>query len=886
MADEISPDDLQTTRPSGTPTFTVRPQAKTLSRDDAERLVRKYNPDITKGAVSGEVDNIMRESSGNAANDTGDGRTSGGLYQHHLGRLTGLKAFAEKHGKEWTDPEIQVQYSRLEKERDYPALLKLQQTTDDRGKNEDAFKRIFERPASVLWQHNASGEPVLGNDRYRYSDYAMKEHGGRGDTDVRYMSPAEYLDLAPPIEKPFETASGRALLKSVDQGDKVESIPTLDVQVDGPTATVTDQDGRHRAMMAQKEGLEAIPVAVRKTGEGDPKEIVGMNGNLQAFDYPKAKRPAAGTKQDPEQPKEPISLMGRIGEAIIPRAEAAEANPYAAYAPPAAQAEPNNPYAEYAPPGGEQPASGGAEQGFLGGVQAAARGAAKGLGETVLAGQELVGKGMEAVGIPGGQWLTDDARQGVRNLEAATAPDRAAHPIAAGAGGILGEMAVPIGAQAGAVRLGVNALRSAAAAGGLGGLLTPSDGDDHFWRDKALGTGVGAVAGAGAERAGNVLARVIAPALKPNVDLLVKEGVQLTPGQVAGGRAKRLEDAAASIPIIGAQVRKAQERSFETFNRAVINRGLDDIGAKLPNGLDSGHDAIGWAQKAFSDAYDQVIPRMVGRLDNGMQNDLNAVYARAQAANLPQAKLDELLHAINTEIIDPFRLNRGGLSGKDAQKIGTRLDELINPMRRGGVYDQQLGRFLREADKALDDMMERQNPILAAAKDKIDKGYAQFKIAQSAASGVGTRADGTFTPAQFNRAVQSRDKSKDKAAFARGIALMQDLSTAAKDVLPQKVPDSGTPERAALMGILGGGYHFIEPHTFAGLAAASVPYTAPVSRAMNAALGKLAQMPPPGPGRNALMDMARMGGRALAPAAGSGAAAVAPQFFPRPQTQQ
>ena len=38
---------------------------------------------------------------------------------------------------------------------------------------------------------------------------------------------------------------------ALDKGEPVESIPSLDVDVDGPTATVTDQDGRHRALMAQ-----------------------------------------------------------------------------------------------------------------------------------------------------------------------------------------------------------------------------------------------------------------------------------------------------------------------------------------------------------------------------------------------------------------------------------------------------------------------------------------------------------------------------------------------------------------------------------------------------------------------------------------------------------
>ena len=43
------------------------------------------------------------------------------------------------------------------------------------------------------------------------------------------------------------------------------------------------------------------------------------------------------------------------------------------------------------------------------------------------------------------------------------------------------------------------------------------------------------------------------------------------------------------------------------------------------------------------------------------------------------------------------------------------------------------------------------------------------------------------------------DQSKDKGRFAEGNALMQDLSSAGKAVLPSSVPDSGTPFRAAAM---------------------------------------------------------------------------------------
>lgn len=39
------------------------------------------------------------------------------------------------------------------------------------------------------------------------------------------------------------------------------------------------------------------------------------------------------------------------------------------------------------------------------------------------------------------------------------------------------------------------------------------------------------------------------------------------------------------------------------------------------------------------------------------------------------------------------------------------------------------------------------------------------------------------------------DRTKDKRAFSEGDALLQDLSAAGKDVMPSKIPDSGTAGR-------------------------------------------------------------------------------------------
>lgn len=300
------------------PTVTVT--AKRLSEDDLrKRLKEQGYPDA---AVSGIVQNAMRESGGSPT-AIGDSGTSRGLFQWHATRKADLEDYARKEGASPDDPDVQFKFFDREMREKFPKLRESLMTETDPARAESAFKRIFERPASVMWENTGERSPVLGNDRYRFSDYALGERRGRRSSLV-YMDPSDYLALSPELEsEPFTSRSGKSLLASVGRGDEIQSVPSLDMRVNGPTGTVTGQDGRHRALLAQQEGVDQIPVELNQRGSGDPTEIAGMNGTVLPNDF----MPASKVAREPSE----RGILGRALDMVIPRAEAAEANPFAQF---------------------------------------------------------------------------------------------------------------------------------------------------------------------------------------------------------------------------------------------------------------------------------------------------------------------------------------------------------------------------------------------------------------------------------------------------------------------------------------------------------------------------------------------------------------------------
>lgn len=371
---------------------------------------------------------------------------------------------------------------------------------------------------------------------------------------------------------------------------------------------------------------------------------------------------------------------------------------------------------------------------------------------------------------------------------------------------------------------------------GLGGLLGFSQ-PALDWQERAANTGIGVGAGGVGQGATNTLARLVRPNTSANVNALLKEGVTPTPGQVLGGAWQRAEEGLTSIPIVGDAIKAGQRRATEDMNRAAFNRALAPIGEKLPAKL-QGRDAVEHTYGKLGDAYDALLPKMTTQADGQFATAIDDLKGMVSTGAMDPNAARAFERILQNDVLGKFQ-GQNTITGQTLKRIES---DLTNQIKRFGLSqdaDQRLvGDALKEVQSNLRALVQRTNPQYATELKAINEGYANFKRVQKAASVLGAE-EGVFTAAQLQNAVRASDRSKDKARFAEGNALMQDLSEASKNVLGNRVPDSGTPYRTLTALAAGGGAQAaLGPGTAAAVMAAPLMYSRPGQNALAALLAR------------------------------------------------
>jgi hypothetical protein len=348
------------------------------------------------------------------------------------------------------------------------------------------------------------------------------------------------------------------------------------------------------------------------------------------------------------------------------------------------------------------------------------------------------------------------------------------------------------------------AASGAVTGGGLGVLEPVTNKELPYATQKAEQVGFGMLGGAGAPVVGAGLGKVFAPTVSADVRALLDRGIRLTPGQIAGGGWKALEDKLASVPVAGSFIRSAQGRSVDDFNRAIANDALAHIGTALPSNVRTGRGTVDYTARRIGDVYNSVLPKMRGQLDAPLMMDFSDAISRAKAQAAGDDAINRLQRVLEEQFTKRSTTAGGHFDGdtlkliqSDLTKIGKRYSSSDDP-------DHQLvGDAVMEMHDAFNNMLTRVNPQYADTLNGANAAWAKYVRLRAAASRVGAK-EGKVTPAQFAGAVKANDASVGDGAYARGNALMQrTLSDPALNVLPQVYPDSGTAGRLGLLGLLG-----------------------------------------------------------------------------------
>ena len=276
---------------------------------------------------------------------------------------------------------------------------------------------------------------------------------------------------------------------------------------------------------------------------------------------------------------------------------------------------------------------------------------------------------------------------------------------------------------------------------------------------------------------------------------------------------------------------------------------------KVPDNIAPGHDTVDYVFDKLSEGYQNVLPNIKvkltdfmpsnlykgsswGRALDQIQNDARSqglsTNGREYLSGTIKDLQDTIEGALNAEfdktfpkgydptlVRDVLAARNLSLSGEFLKKIESSLSGLSRGLRRETNVDRnQAAPYVDRIRDELRNVLTQSNPEYAPKLQAINEGYAAADVLRRAAAAAGTN-NGVFTGAQLSRAVKSHDPSVSKTQFARGKALLQDLSSPAAEVM-RTFPDSGTTERGLTLLGLGAGTAYGLP-TGAIAAGAAIP---------------------------------------------------------------
>ena len=282
----------------------------------------------------------------------------------------------------------------------------------------------------------------------------------------------------------------------------------------------------------------------------------------------------------------------------------------------------------------------------------------------------------------------------------------------------------------------------------------------------------------------------------------------LTPGQMAGGFANKVEQALSSVPGIGGGVSKMRGASLQAFPAMMYNRALKPLGKTIDPKLDA-RKAFIQTKNIIDNEYDQVLEGIDVPFGGSALDDLQAVVNRAKKnlGEVGKAEAADFETLVLDRVISAAADNGDVLSGKALKEISSDIREMSR--QEIAKKNFKLADAYSDMDATLLGLFAKQAPSAATRLKKLDRAYANYVPLRNAAAKAD---DSMFTPAQALSAARSESGklgAAGKSSLAAGQGRMQPLLELSKRTLGTTLPDSGTALRqtmtSAAAGLAGGG---------------------------------------------------------------------------------
>lgn len=407
------------------------------------------------------------------------------------------------------------------------------------------------------------------------------------------------------------------------------------------------------------------------------------------------------------------------------------------------------------------------------------------------------------------------------------------------AGNITGELGQ-------AVLLPGGTIAKSAGAGAILGATQPVTENES----RAFNTISGAGFGAGGQAAVNTLGRIAQPIVnnlnaigKKGVQILKDAGVPLDAAQATGSNMlARTKAFLADNPVTSAAQQSFAATQKQAYNKAIAKTFGEEADYITPEVIQAAKDRLGAN-------YDAIAARNNIHLDKTLEGHLSSIEKEAQNIlnpenfNLVKKQVDNILAKADG--------NGGALSGAQYQEIKTVLDKL------SGSENKTVGNYARELKDSLLDGLTRSAKASGNKEDvallkETNKQYGNMKKVEN----VADFSTGEINPSKLYNHLKT--KSNRYSFYSQDKAL-SDLASAGKNILPEKMPNSGTAARllnaSALPALLGIGDYLKEGDIYHAGGAATAGILAPKAAQMLINNPAAARYLSEGIGRNSLKSI-------------------------------